>query len=285
VLASHLSVCCPPVCVTSIPRREESVAGGLASPGCPAWLRLMRWHRGPGAGSAIPALPAQKPGGAVSSGLQQPCSGSPSLRAAASAGAASRRTPGLSAHAGLSRRALAQGVCQARPGLGTPRPILVVSGPEVKGGRGVRWPASRGGEGHSVPVPLCQRDDWFDRVFAYCAEMEWGLSSGAALAGDPAALRPFLSGERVGIVVPSSRAAAGGINPQLLTLNFFCACRFRNVACSVTCQLGFAFTSSRLVVPAQVVTKKSETATIFPTAFSLMKSDCVFSPPNTKSGA
>ena len=106
------------------------------------------------------------------------------------------------------------------------------------------------------------------------------------LVGDPAALRPLLSGERVGIVLLSSRAAAEGIKPQLLTLNFLFVCRFRNVvACSVTCQLGFTFTSSCLVVPAQVVTKKNETTTIFQMVFNLMKSNYIFFPPNTKSGA
>lgn len=84
-----------------------------------------------------------------------------------------------------------------------------------------------------------------------------GFLSPAGSAGDPAAPRALVSGESVGIVSLSSRAAAGGIKPQLLTLNFLSACRFRNdVACSVTCQLGFTFTSSRLVVPAQVVTNK-----------------------------
>lgn len=81
----------------------------------------------------------------------------------------------------------------------------------------------------------------------------------------------------VRIVPLSSRAAAGGINPRLLTLDFLSARRFRNVvARSVACQLGFAFASSRLVVPARVVTNKTKAPPLFQPVFNLVKSNYSF---------
>lgn len=65
--------------------------------------------------------------------------------------------------------------------------------------------------------------------------------------------------------------------------NFLLVCRFRDVvACLLTCQLGFTFTSSCLAMPAQHAAK-NETSTISQTFLNPLKNNC-FSPPTQNVG-